>query len=238
MNDLPNKDWPDEVKKAYEHLEIPSLYDAVLANEKLSNEIRRLNREIKNLTDIISHQNIQMKEVMGVLLGAAQVGEEEEIEESGIPSLEENQPIEEGLGEYELALFDERQERVLRDVRNALFETVDAVIDLSQNASRTLSPLKKSAEGIFVSKAAHEGSEVAELMVDQINAILYRVKAQLDELNISLIEPKEGDVFIPQKHRPIERVVGGKKGTVSQLIRVGYIQDNIVLRPADVILYG
>lgn len=237
MDQIPNPEWPEEVKKAYEHLKIPSLYDAVLANERLANEVRRQFKEIQTLNETIGKLNTQMGEVMGLLMGAIAEGAEEDQDDGEGETFEEQEMGPDDIGEYEITLFEERQERALRETRNALLDAVDAILELAKNSQQTLGALKKPIGKWFSFISLDQASETADLMVDHVNSVQYRLLGQLDELHISIIEAHPGDQFIPQKHRLLERVSGGVPGTIAHMIRVGYIQDNVVLRCADVAIY-
>ena len=59
-NNVDIEQWPEEIREAYESLEVPSLYSVIKDYEKLSVEIRLQHREIKTLNHSISEMNHQL----------------------------------------------------------------------------------------------------------------------------------------------------------------------------------
>jgi molecular chaperone GrpE (heat shock protein) len=58
--DHPFVEWPNELLQSYKDLPLPTLYEFAVAKEKLSLEIRKQNKEIKQLSDIIKELTNQV----------------------------------------------------------------------------------------------------------------------------------------------------------------------------------
>lgn len=247
MTEIPSKndpsaDWPEEIKQAYEHLKIPSLYDAVLANEKLSLEIRRQDRELKNIVEGIQFLTTQFNSLIKI------VEEEwEEYEEDG-DSLEapQNRFGESSRGELndlEVQLIQENQFYSQNQSKAILMETYDDMRDLSRmvrQATQQLLALLPKKEGLIPHPPTWypivEG--ILQSIVEGIERSRYQLLARLEDMHIEMVDPKLGDAFNETLHHALEYVVGGKSGTIARVVRVGYRQGHEILRLAEVTIYS
>lgn len=230
----PQSQWPKEVREAYEALKIPTVYEAILANEKLSLEIRRQNRELKGLEENVQKIQEQLTAMTHLLSEEWEEIDEEEEEGS---SFQENSEggydgfvlLEEGLAELEAELIE--KEKVIQ----TLIETYDTIKDLARMTKQmtrqleTLFPFKKNS-GEMV-------EEIMKTLSEVIEQSRYRLLGRLQEIEIEIIDPQPGELFNENFHHVIEHESGGKAGTVAQVVRAGYQQKGEPLRLAEIILY-
>lgn len=238
----PSASWPEEVKKAYDQLKVPSLYDFVATNEKLGLEIRKQNRDLKSVEGEIQKISAQMNSIIELLSEEWELVEEEGEEGEELVELrrESEPPLE--FTDLEIKLLTEKQDEVQRKMTVALIETTDQVIALSKEMDRfakQLSDLLPKKEGIL-SRTPKWRGKVEELLnpfSSQIDLLRHQMIERLGSIDIRLIIPQPGDPFIPQKHRVLEKVPGGPSGSIARLVRPGYLHENQVLRLAEVIVY-
>lgn len=228
-NDL-TKNWPEEVKKAYNDLKVPSLYDFILTNEKLSLEVHKQNRSMKTVEDELSKVSKQLDMVVDIL--------SEEMDEMEEEELEERRRIFEAGGEpgtiidftdLEIRLLTEKQEAIQENMKNILLNTVDHLLDLSK-----VMHLKVDR---FLELPKAEADRLIPSIASEVDTIRYKLIENLQGLEIQIIEPKAGDLFSVNEHRILEKVSGGVAGTIARTIRVGYIQNNQIIRQAEVAVY-
>lgn len=231
----PQSQWPREIKQAYETLKIPTVYEAVLANEKLSLEIRRQNRELKGLEEHIQKIQEQLTAIVHLVTeeweeegdeGEGSLFKERESSEVGVDGFVS---LEEGLAELEAELLEKEQ------VIQTLIETYDTIKDLSRMA-------KKMARQLDTILSPQQGSsEMIQGIMDTLSEIIeqsrYRLLGRLQEVEIEVIDPQPGESFSERLHHAVEHESGGKPGTIAQVVRTGYQQRGELLRLADVILY-
>lgn len=240
----PSSQWPEEVRQAYEHLKIPSLYEAVLANEKLSLEIRRQGRELKNLTDAVQALTTQINSVHEIISDEWHELVDGESFEGTLPPPQDGFK-EHGQGDFtdlEIQLITEKQAFLERQSLDALMESHDAVRELSRIARQItlqLMALLPKKEGLI--RQVPVWYPVVEQLVYGFVEAVDRSRLQLltglEDMHIELIEPVPGDSFNESLHHILETAVGGTPGTIEKVIRAGYRQNDQVLRFADVITY-
>ncbi len=236
----PQSHWPKEVKQAYETLKVPTIYETVLANEKLSLEIRRQNRELKTLEGHLQKIHEQLASIIH-LVSEEWVEVEDEDEEEGTGAektspfheLEIDQDgfgtLEEGLAELEAELIEKEQ------VTQTLIETYDIMKDLARMAKQmarqldTILPARQSSSPMI--------EEIMKTLSEIIEQSRYRLLGRLKEVDIEIIDPRPGETFNESIHHAIEHERGGKSGTVARVVRAGYQQRGELLRLADVTLY-
>lgn len=232
-----NAEWPEEIKQAYEHLKIPSLYDAVIANEKLSLEIRRQNRELKTVIEGIQTLSTQFNALVKI------VEEEWEEDEEGSHSLQgyangfqESENRE--LTDLEVEIMTEKQAQLI------LMETHDDMRELSRmtrQITQQILALLPKKEGIIISQLpswypAVEG--MVQSVVEMTERSRYQLLSRLEGIWIETVDPQPGELFDKSLHHVLEHIPGGQSGTIAYVIRVGYRQHQDVLRLAEVTLYS
>lgn len=239
----PINTWPEEVKKAYESLAIPSLYDCVVANEKLSLEMHKQTRDIKEVLEGVNLIATKLNSVVEFITEEVEFeGDEDETDGAYmLQDKDKNSTFERDLKRLENHLFS-NQDAIEQKARGVLIEVTDTLIDLSKNTKQLASQLMEllpKKEGLIPHAPSwHKlAEEIITSLVDGVDTARYRLMAKLTDVDIEIIEPRPGDLFTEQKHRALEKLKGGKPGTIARIVRVGYEQDDEVLRPAEVIVY-
>lgn len=234
----PSADWPEEVKQAYEHLKIPSLYDAVIANEKLSLEIRRQDRELKTIAQGIQQLSMQMGELLTFV-------EEEDDEDTFIVETTEdgfNETHDHELTDLEMQLLKENQGILQQQSQAFLMDTHDDMRELWRMAKQVIQQvlvLMPKTEGVITYEPVwHTITEqMLQSLLESIENPRYQLLIRLEQMKIKLIEPQQGENINLSLHYIVDRIPGGKEGTVARVVRVGYIQNQEVLRQAEVTVY-
>lgn len=239
----PSAQWPEEIKQAYEHLKIPSLHDALLTSEKLSVEVRRQNREIKSMTESMQALSIQLNALLEVM---AEEWEEYE-EDEGALLYDEPQEFmmdspRENISDLEVEILRDKQASFEKQPQEALLETHDALLDLSRmvkHLMHQLLTLLPKKEGLIPHEPVwHSMAEkIIESFVEATDRVRYQLLARLEDMQIEVINPKPGEMPHTVFHRVLEQIEGGKTGTIAHVIRIGYRQNNHLLRPAEVTIY-
>ncbi|CUI17180.1 hypothetical protein PNK_1570 [Candidatus Protochlamydia naegleriophila] len=236
----PSSEWPEEVKQAYESLKIPSLYDTVLANEKLSLEVRKQNREVKLVVENMGKIALQLDSLLEMMSE-----EWEEYEEGDVLSREPGKEAEEALptfSDLELELLGDKQAHLEQQTQELLVEISDSILELShttKHMGHQLLQVLPKKEGVFA-KPPHWhplAEDIIHTFVEEVNRVRYRLLSRLEKMQIHLIDPHVGDPFDQDKHQALEQVAGSPKGTIAQVIRPGYSQDDTILRHAEVVIY-
>lgn len=251
-NEDPSEQWPEEVKEAYKSLKIPSIYDAVLANEKLSLEIHKQNHDIKEVLDRIRTMSSAVQTMMQVVLEQA---DEDETNGNGFPGptgTSEFYPMQTDNGVHtDNGSFAEEgpQYDLAADLRDFIFsineilmEATDTLIELSKNSKELIGQLNEAVtvkeKGNDIDQASNRIIDrLSRSLVDNVDSARYRLVARLQDVDIRLIDPLPGDPLIPEQHRVLDRIPGGEPETIARTIRAGYLQNDEILRQAEVIIY-
>lgn len=228
----PISHWPDDIKKAYEHLAIPTLYDFLLANEKLSLEIRKQDKVIKEMSEQIQSMSAQLTGIARMFdedVEIIEIEDEDEDEDEG------------ALAELELDLLQQEQKETNKQVSAFLMEATDSLLELSKTMKQlvgqlqTLLPKKDHTSSSTLSQLSQD---LTQSIIDQVDNVRYKMMIRLEEWGIELIESQPGDPFVSEKHHALEYVIGGQLGKIARVVRVGYTKGETVLRSADVVVYG
>lgn len=238
----PTAEWPEEVRQAYEHLKVPSLHDVLLANEKLSLEMRRQDRELKAVVEGmqgISSQLNALLEIASEEWEEYEGGEEEDIQVGQPIFIEYPQ---EDLTDLEVELLKDKQAALEKQAQDVLIETHDAMLELSrmvkQMTQQLMTLLPKKVGVIPREPSWYPATEaLVQGLVEVIERSRYQLLARLEEVHIEIIDPKQGDAVDESQHHVLEHISGEKTGTIAHVIRVGYRQENRLLRPAEVTVY-
>lgn len=241
--DKPDPQWPEEIKKAYESLKVPSLYDSLLANEKLTLEIHKQNREIKELADKIQDLSGKLQSALNILKEVEVEDYDEEgelLEERETPSSAHLIPFPEDYSEEDTNFFSEMDD--LQKALDILLDTNDLIVELSKKTKQTTQQLMETLpkkEGLF--KQIPPWNKFAENLTYHLSHDLdtarYALANYLEEMDIHSIDPQPGDLYASDKHHVLEKIAGGQPGTVALLVKKGYEQSNEVLRLAEVVIY-
>lgn len=238
----PSAEWPEEVKKAYANLKIPSIYDCVVVNEKLSIEIHRQNQGIKNILEEVRAISTKFDSAVHTLveeMGMEEIPDSNE-EMMRQETFEENYG---GLSKLEVQLLSEKTEDAIKQAKEVIINASDQLIDLSKDIKLLTKYLSESfpkKTGFFSKEPIwYKNIESITTTINQkVDDVRYNIVAKLDDLNVQVIHPNPGDELEPSKHFILENIKGGKPGTIAQLIKVGYQEETKVLRRAEVIAYN
>ena len=240
----PSAEWPEEIKQAYRHLKIPSLYDAVLANEKLSLEIRRQDRDLKTILTEVQQLSTQFNALIKIVEEEWEEYEEEE-EESILQGHQNGfkETAQKELTDLEVELLQETQNYQEKQVQSILMETHDNLRDLAnmvRQMTHQLLALLPKKEGIIPHPPTWHpiAEEILQTMVQGIERSRYQLLSRLEELQIEIVDPQPGEVFNQSLHHALDHISGGESGTIAHVVRVGYKQRQQMLRLADVTIYN
>jgi molecular chaperone GrpE len=130
--------------------------------------------------------------------------------------------------------------RALADYQN-LEKNTDKLIRL-----RYLQTRKKLAEDIIpvidsltIALKAKEDldlTEKTEAWVNGISASIENLEKVLANMGLTKFLPKQGDQFDSDIHEAVTTVSDGKKGQVFDVLQPGYRLDNVLIRPARVVV--
>lgn len=237
----PSADWPEDVRQAYANLKIPSLYDSVIANEKLSLEIRRQDRELKTIVEGVQQLSMQMETLLKVIEDERN---EEELERFAVETTYEGAGVshQRELTDLEIELLEENQIFFKEQSQGLLIDTHDEMRELwrmtKQSIQHILNLIPKT-EGIIPHEPVwHSVTEqMLQNIVESIEKSRYQLLARLEQFNIKMIEPQIGEMVNPSLHYIVDRLSGGEPGAIARVVRVGYMQDQEILRFAEVTVY-
>lgn len=209
--------WPEEIIEAYENIAIPSFYDFVLANERLSAEIKKQNKDLKAIYGILS----KLFEDFSLL---------QEEKTSG----NDQKELKQALEQHYLTTKKQDQE-ILIQTADSMRLFVEAIDTTLEEIFELLKPQKK----IFGIKKVDSKQIKKKVLQIKEGALLSNKKllSSLSDLGLELITPKSGERFSPAEHRCVETITGGTKGTICETIRIGYKNQERILRFADVVTY-
>lgn len=239
----PSADWPEDVRQAYEHLKVPSLYDSVIANEKLSLEIRRQDRQLKSIVEGVQELSMQMGTLLKIIEDERDGDEDDQegfVVETTYDGIRENYQRE--LTDLEIELLEENQIFFKEQSQMLLMDTHDEMRELwrmsRQSVQQVLNLIPKT-EGIIPHEPVWHSitEQMLQNIVESIEKSRYQLLARLEQFAIKMIEPQIGEMVNPSLHYIVDRLSGGETGTIARVVRVGYIQEKDVLRLAEVTVY-
>lgn len=209
--------WPIiEVREAYGRLLLPCLHDSVLAHEKVAAEVRKQNKELQNCKNSLE----KLCEVVDVC-------------KERIDSGEAYQKICDAQDRIKAA------ELLMIAAMDTMFHVVKASTTMAEKLLSIL-PQKQS----FFRKQNTNRKQIGlllEIFNEGVSIGYDKLLTLLMEQGIQIINPVCGERFSPQHHRAVERIKGGKAGTIARVVRVGYQrqcnEDIEVLRFTDVAIY-
>ena len=203
----PFQGWPEELLKSYKELPLPTLYDFALAEEKLSLEIRKQNKELKAATEEIASFSKELS-----LLTK---------ERDSIPLSSEEKT---------------RDQKALMDAFDTLFIFKEQ-IEKSLEGTSALFGGKTGQRKKKQSDYSKKMFQVLSSFSEGLERVLDKFLISLTELGLEPFWPKTGHLFSPLEHRAVLQVQGGPSGTIYKTIRIGYRSHKEILRYADVIIY-
>ena len=201
----------------FDALDIPSLYDFLVNQEKLAAEIRRQNRELRSL----SHATIETKELLGHInqrLDEMEMLSTEEAEEPLTPA-----PLDESG-------------RVLMNALDALWHLLQS----SRETAKTILSITPKKWGFWNRSQPSWRLHLKEVLAghaEGIKVLEEKITSSLSDLGIVRILPKIGSPFDPSRHKVIETVSERKAEKVAKVIQCGYVKNGEILRYAEVTIY-
>lgn len=252
------KKWPDDVLKLYGQLQLPSLYEFILSNERVAAEVRRQNTDIHKLFSALVDLKEQVKVIDDrfqmdlVDLSAQDRDESSETPLSLPPSLNEQEDEQSentsSSGYYPAWEVDmmrqanKLEQRQWEEIYVAMLEVINQVfIENESTFKQMLSMLSQS-------KTAKATVIAIDSLASQHNNKMLSIKdqmlAHLKDIDMEPIIPQQGELYDEDIHRVIETVTSTTKGskskrnTIARVIRIGYKRHGELVRQADVCVYG
>lgn len=239
----PQDSWNEELLEKYGQLQLPSLYDYLLTQEKLAVEIRRQNKELQATRENLLQMHNSVVEIKEWIESNA-ASQQEELE-----ALQQQQQYwsDEGEGsDDEVGELQEVREQVSlerAELQQVFMQTMDAVLNLLEATMGTseqinkLVPEGRSLWNPLKPAWRHQLESTLSGYEEGVLLIKDKLLTALSDADIEVIIPEIDGPFNPQLHRAIEKVQGGRKSTIAKVIRYGYCKGEEVLRSADVVLY-
>lgn len=229
----PKGGWNEELLEKYGQLQLPSLYDYLLTQEKLAVEIRRQNKELQATRENVLQMHNSVVEIKDWIESTA-ASQQQHWSDQGDEADEEVC----GLQEVREQVSLERTE-----LQQVFMQTMDAVLNLLEATMGTseqinkLVPEGRSLWNPLKPAWRHQLESTLAGYEEGVLLIKDKLLAALSDADIEVIIPEIGEPFNPMLHRAIERLQGGRSSTVAKVIRYGYCKGEEVLRYADVTIY-
>lgn len=200
--------WPTEVREAWAGLELPSLHDLLLAQERLAAEIRRQNQELRRLASAAATPPP--------------------------PAGSEAQALAAALAEARA--LGSRLASAAATGLIAMAESADRHALALDEAVRGLLA-RPAGRGLFGQAVPWSDSVRAVLSAQVDGARLVRDKTRqtLADAGLQRLAPAAGEAFDPERHR-CTGTAPGPSGRIVTLVREGWRDGAAVLRPAEVII--
>jgi molecular chaperone GrpE len=143
--------------------------------------------------------------------------------------------------EDEKLLIENQLKRALADYQNLEKGTQKRIDILEFQSRKNLAvkflPILDSLTMAMAAKAElKELGESEKSWIDGVAAILENLEKAFDEIGLKKYMPNKGDVFDPSLHEAITTVPDGEKDRIYDLTQPGYMLDDIVIRPARVVV--
>jgi|GEM_PF-5484699 hypothetical protein len=200
--------WPAEVRSAWAELELPSLHDLLLAQERLAAEVRRQNQELRRLSQAV----------------AAPAAPPPSDSDALARSLAAAHHLGERLAAAAAAGL------------IALAESADRHAIAIATAVDTL--LARAAGRDWLGRARPWPEDLRQVLSGQVEgARLVRDKARqtLADAGMTRVAPQAGESFDPETQRCLG-TAPGQPGRIVRCERDGWRSGATLLRPADVII--
>lgn len=135
----------------------------------------------------------------------------------------ENQ-LKKALADYHNLLknSEKRDEMRFFQVKRKLFEDLIPSLDAVRMAIKTGEEIKFE--------------EKSESWKEGVIAVLEKINKSMEEIGLQQYVPVKGDSFDNEIHEAIATVEEGKKGKIYDVVQPGYILDEMVIRPARVVV--
>lgn len=143
--------------------------------------------------------------------------------------------------EDEKLLIENQLKRALADYQNLEKSTQKRIgimeFQSRKNLSEKFLPILDSLTmAIQAKEELKDIDEKSESWIEGITAILENLEKAFDEIGLKKYIPIKGDEFDPSLHEAITTVSEGEKDRIYDLTQPGYMLDDMVIRPARVIV--
>lgn len=88
----------------------------------------------------------------------------------------------------------------------------------------------------IVNSASLEMSEEVKKWVEGVKATMFDIEKAIGEFSITKMETKKGDQFDSSRHEALGTVPEGVAGTIYEIVQPGFMLNDIIVRPARVII--
>lgn len=153
----------------------------------------------------------------------------------------EIEALEEKLGalETERADFEGKYKRALADYQN--FQRRSVANEQSarrEGAASVLHSMITALDHFDQALAQDPEKMTAQQLVEGVRLIRSELLGAIRQHGASVIEPRAGDEFDPNRHEALSRISapGVEPGRIAEVYQVGYAHQDRVLRPAKVIV--
>lgn len=200
--------WPEDLRKAWASLRLPSLHDLVVAQERLAAEIRRQNQELRRLAE------------------ARVPAAETVVQDDWLRLL---RPLEAQVRENRSA-----QSRILIAVADAVENQVRAMDEAAEETERLI----PRTIGLLRRQPAWrtQVSRILEGQIAGASMVATKIADALDQLGIRPLCPPIGTPFDPAEMRAVGTVPGAEPNRIARVLRPGYRDRSDLIRPADVVI--
>lgn len=216
--------WPNWLLEKYGELPLPSLYDFILSQEKISAEIRKQNKELRAQQEALKNLDESVKQMDDRLdKMASESGGNEYFAENGY-----------SMGKDAKGISDaDDSVKVLIQAMDIQFNLFQASQELVRNMLSTLPKGKRFKEKSQRSWRLQMKKNLFGF-ASGIEMSHHKLLGSLADVGVKVINPEAGSLFLPKYHRAIEQVNHGVSGCIVKVIRYGYTKNGEILRYADV----
>ncbi|MBI2357252.1 nucleotide exchange factor GrpE [Candidatus Dojkabacteria bacterium] len=109
-------------------------------------------------------------------------------------------------------------------------------IQIKLQITRTLLNVLDDVNFAVVNSANMKMSEETLKWVEGVKATLFDIEKAVGEFGIIKMETKKGDMFDSSMHEALGTVPEGVAGTIYEVVQPGYMLNDIIVRPARVII--
>jgi molecular chaperone GrpE len=109
-------------------------------------------------------------------------------------------------------------------------------LQTKKNLAKDLIPITDSLSIALKSKDELILDEKTKAWVDGISASIENLEKVLADMGLTMFVPEKGEKFDSEIHEAVTTVEGKEKGLIFDTLQPGYYLDNIVIRPARVVV--
>lgn len=251
--------WSQELLEQYAKLPLPPMYDLMLQQEKVASELRRQNMGLQQAQQLTQqHAEATASALSGIeeqlhdmrdLLQNTQQDQHDLIDDDDALAFSMS-PSQARAHTHQDARFVHLLERLEQRLATTvspeayLMDSLDALLQLLQATEKMASDIMAIVpftSGFLKSSKPNWRIQLEKILESHLEGMLIvrnKLLIALTELGLTIIDAAPGDAFSPELHRAVERIPNQEyAGQISQLIRYGYMKDNIPLRYATVAVF-